>query len=90
VEALEQGLGCLHVLKGSTLGARFIAKHIENELHLATGSGAAFFNAYGESTSERWNSFRSFVIANVTVEGREEVRTAARPANLKLAHLQLR
>ena len=78
VESFVQGLGCLYVLEGSTLGARVISRHLKDKLHLADGSGASFFNAYGDSVGQRWNDFRSFATARVITEDAEEMITAAR------------
>jgi heme oxygenase len=77
VDTFQRGLGCLYVMEGSTLGARIISRRLEEHLQLADGSGASFFNAYGASTGQNWNAFRSFVIARVTVEDTTEIVSAA-------------
>ena len=77
-DSFHKGLGCLYVLEGSTLGARFISAHLEKELQLDSHSGASFFSAYGDSVGLRWNAFRSFVTASVSEENSTEVVTAAR------------
>ena len=78
VDNFLQGLGCLYVLEGSTLGARVISRHIGAKLRLSEGLGASFFNAYGESVGHRWNDFRTFVTARVSTEDAEEMIAAAR------------
>ena len=78
VDSFLQGLGCLYVLEGSTLGARVISRRIGDKFALAEGSGASFFNAYGESVGHRWNDFRNFVTARVATADAEEMITTAR------------
>jgi heme oxygenase len=77
VDTFQQGIGCLYVMEGSTLGARIISRRLEMHLKLMDGAGASFFNAYGASTGRNWNAFRSFVVARVTVEDTDEIVTAA-------------
>ena len=77
IGTFPSALGCLYVLEGSTLGARIISRRIASHLNLLEHSGAAFFNAYGDSTGRRWSEFRLFVTANVSVEESTEVVNAA-------------
>jgi heme oxygenase len=53
-----QAFGCLYVMEGSTLGGKFIARQLHNQLGLTPSSGAAFFNGYGEETGLRWKTFQ--------------------------------
>jgi heme oxygenase (biliverdin-IX-beta and delta-forming) len=78
VDTFPRGIGCLYVLEGSTLGSRFIARQLEESLQLRESSGAAFFNAYGESVARRWLAFKSFATARVRTEEADEVVKAAR------------
>lgn len=78
VESFVQGLGCLYVMEGSTLGARVISRQLQNKLNLDGDSGASFFNAYGDLVGKRWSDFSSFVTARVNSEDAEEMITAAR------------
>jgi heme oxygenase (biliverdin-IX-beta and delta-forming) len=77
IGTLPSALGCLYVLEGSTLGARIISRRLESHLKLREGSGAVFFNAYGDATGRRWSEFRLFVTANVTLDQSEETVNAA-------------
>lgn len=79
-----RALGCLYVLEGSTLGARYIAKHIRERLDIHEGSGGSFFNAYGAAVGERWSAFRTFVMSHVDSGGEEELVSAARDTFLRL------
>lgn len=54
-----EAFGCLYVLEGSTLGGRFIYKHLEKTLHLSAGGGASFFYGYGADTADKWKKFKS-------------------------------
>ena len=73
------GLGCMYVLEGSTLGSRFIAKHISARFNFRYGSGGSFFNAYEAAVGERWSAFRTFVVSQAGTTGlQEELVGAAR------------
>lgn len=78
LHTFAQGLGCLYVLEGSTLGARIISRRLEDKLQLREGSGASFFNAYGGLVGARWKDFKHFVSVKVKPEHTDEVVTAAR------------
>jgi heme oxygenase len=78
VDTFLRGLGCLYVLEGSTLGSRFIARRLEESLHLQSATGASFFNSYGESVGRRWTEFRSFVAERVKPEDGDEIVSSAR------------
>lgn len=75
-----QALGCLYVLEGSTLGARYISRRLESRLLITEACGGAFFHAYGDSAAERWRAFRRFVHASIDRSNEEEAVHAARDA----------
>jgi heme oxygenase len=52
-----QGLGCLYVVEGSTLGGQVITRQLQKSLGLSSESGVAFFNGYGAETGARWKTF---------------------------------
>jgi len=52
-----EGLGCLYVVEGSTLGGQVIKRQLQKSLGLSAGSGVAFFSGYGAETAARWKSF---------------------------------
>ena len=53
--AFEAGfLGAMYVMEGSTLGGRFLARHVEGVLGLEPGRGDAYFQGHGESTGALW------------------------------------
>jgi len=78
LDTFLQGLGCLYVLEGSTLGSRIISRRLKEVLHLSEESGASFFNAYGGSVGTRWMEFKRFVSASVKPEDADDVVKAAR------------
>jgi heme oxygenase len=78
LDTFLQGLGCLYVLEGSTLGAQVISRRLKDELQLGERSGASFFNAYGGLTGERWMEFKRFVSASIKPEQADAVVGAAR------------
>lgn len=54
-------LGAMYVTEGSTLGGRYISRHIEQKLGLQNGHGYSFFVGYGEQTGRMWQKFSSIV-----------------------------
>jgi heme oxygenase len=78
LDTFLQGLGCLYVLEGSTLGSQIISRRLKEKLHISGGSGASFFNAYGASTGARWMEFKRFVSASVRPQQADNVVDAAR------------
>lgn len=54
-------LGAMYVTEGSTLGGRFLSRHIESTLGLSNNAGYSFFNAYGAQTGARWKEFGNIV-----------------------------
>jgi heme oxygenase len=78
LDSVPRALGCLYVLEGSTLGARFISKRLAEHLNLREGSGASFFNAYGDSSGRRWLEFKSFISTHAEPQHTEEIVAAAR------------
>lgn len=47
-------LGALYVMEGSTLGGRFLAKHVASVLGLSQGEATAYFEGHGASTGAMW------------------------------------
>ncbi|BAN23305.1 biliverdin-producing heme oxygenase [Caballeronia insecticola] len=55
---LGGAFGSMYVMEGSTLGGRFIAPHVAQQLDLPPGIGNAYFNGYGARTGSMWKAFR--------------------------------
>ena len=70
-------LGAFYVMEGSTLGGRFIAKHVERVLKLEPGQGDAYFRGHGEGTGSLWKETTA-AIAAVPEDQAEIVIGAAR------------
>jgi heme oxygenase len=60
ITQLGQLVGVLYVIEGSTLGAQFISRHLQEHHGLGDGGGARFFTGYGENTQLRWQEFIEF------------------------------
>ena len=73
LHTFNQGLGCMYVLEGSTLGSKFIARRLAEHLGIDRISGAAFFNAYGEATGARWAAFRDFLTSYADGSSEDEL-----------------
>jgi heme oxygenase (biliverdin-IX-beta and delta-forming) len=78
LDTFLQGLGCLYVLEGSTLGSQIISRCLKDKLQLGERTGSSFFNAYGGLTGARWSEFKGFVSASVKFEDADNVVEAAR------------
>lgn len=64
-----EGLGCLYVLEGSTLGGQVIRRHLAAQLDISPSTGGAFFNGHGAATGAFW---RAFVDHLATVDSADE------------------
>jgi len=54
---LEDTLGYLYVIEGSTLGAQVITRMLQKKLGLTARTGGKFFYGYGHSTKIMWDKF---------------------------------
>jgi heme oxygenase (biliverdin-IX-beta and delta-forming) len=57
LSSLGEGLGCLYVIEGSTLGGRIIYERVKARLGFDADHGARYFFGYGADTAEMWASF---------------------------------
>lgn len=65
--SIAQAMGIMYVLEGSTLGGKFLYKHINKTLGLDSVNGASYFWGYGPQTGSKWNTFIS-VMANYAID----------------------
>lgn len=70
-------MGTFYVMEGSTLGGRFIARYVEEQLGFAPGEGDAYFQGHGEATGGMWREFRQSIAA-IPDRWEPEVIAAAR------------
>lgn len=56
---VAEALGIMYVLEGSTLGGRFLYKHIHEVLGFTPENGASYFWGYGAQTGNLWKTFIS-------------------------------
>jgi heme oxygenase len=61
LQSVSQGIGCMYVLEGSTLGGQIILRHLTQSLGLTAENGGAFFACYGAELGSRWKQFRAQV-----------------------------
>jgi heme oxygenase len=54
---LDRAMGCAYVLEGSTLGGRYISRHVQ--ARLGREMPREFLECYGSKTGERWRAFRA-------------------------------
>ena len=57
VSNVAQAMGIMYVLEGSTLGVKFLYKHINEVLKLDEKNGASYFWGYGQRTGLLWKTF---------------------------------
>jgi heme oxygenase len=55
---LHEKVGIIYVLQGSSLGGRFIAKHIAQKLNLDQSSGLEFYLS-SQTVLENWKNFKN-------------------------------
>lgn len=67
ISSVAEAMGVMYVLEGSTLGGKFLYKHINKALGLNAENGASYFWGYGQHTGPLWNSFIS-LLSNYAVE----------------------
>lgn len=72
LETVAQGLGCLYVLEGSTLGGKFITAHLKKVLALDETRGCAFFNSYGADVGRMWSRFMGVLTNHCEMHGDDE------------------
>lgn len=70
-------LGALYVMEGSTLGGRYIARHVEEALRIEPGQGDAYFRGHEEQTGALWRETTA-TLAAVPDELTEIVIAAAK------------
>lgn len=70
-------LGALYVMEGSTLGGRFLARHVAGVLHLQPGEGTAYFEGHGQATGALWREVME-KLSEVPPEAASTVIAAAR------------
>jgi heme oxygenase len=57
LENVDDGLGCLYVLEGSTLGGPLIAREVQTRFGVEEKTGGRFFHGYGSQTGVKWREF---------------------------------
>jgi heme oxygenase (biliverdin-IX-beta and delta-forming) len=57
ISNLVQAIGCLYVIRGSTLGGRVIGQRLKNQLGITAANGGAFYFSYGEHVLTKWTDF---------------------------------
>lgn len=60
-ENTAQLLGTAYVMEGSSLGGRYISRHLQERFKWTADSGACYFNGYAENTAQLWKHFCSFI-----------------------------
>lgn len=65
-DTLDQLLGALYVIEGSSLGGQIIYRQIQHHLHLDHTTGAAFFYGDGGLTGDAWKQFLTILQQHVT------------------------
>lgn len=75
--SLAEFVGAMYVIEGSTLGGQYIARHVEEVLHLTSGFGNRYFLGYRDKTGAMWQQFRQ-IVASVPDSDSDCVVGAAR------------
>lgn len=67
------GLGCLYVVEGATLGGTLLAREVATRLGRGAGSGARFLDGYGADRGRMWRTFTA-ALARYPASPRERRR----------------
>lgn len=64
ISTLEEALGAMYVLEGSTLGGMYIYKALQRNPNLEKENISEFnyYNCYGEATRDRWAKFQEVLV----------------------------
>jgi heme oxygenase len=57
IATLDDVLGVMYVLEGSTLGGVLLARHFEKSLGVGPDTGGAFWDFYGEKLRDNWTRY---------------------------------
>jgi len=76
IDSVEQAIGALYVLEGSTLGGRIIAGMLKEKL--GANLPTTWFNGYGEENSRMWQSYKDFLDQPRTPEQHAAILEAAK------------
>jgi heme oxygenase len=55
--SMEDALGCMYVLEGSTLGGQFIYRELLSRFGITPETGSKFFYGYGAQSGAMWKQF---------------------------------
>lgn len=58
-KSLEDLLGLIYVIEGSTLGGQVLSQHFQKKFALAQNGGLSFFSGYGPQTMNKWKETKS-------------------------------
>jgi heme oxygenase len=62
INSVEEALGALYVLEGSTLGGMYIYKALQRNPNLEGIEDFHYYNCYGEATRDRWAIFQDTLL----------------------------
>jgi len=71
-------LGSMYVMEGSTLGGQFIARHVQQVLHLQDGVGTLYFRSHGDHTGSMWKQFCEVLTQKIPEDQTETVISSAK------------
>ena len=75
----SEALGALYVLEGSTLGARYLLRHLAP---LGIADASSYFRSYGEELGAMWQKLRALLAAHDSNQSRTLVQSALRTFEL--------
>ncbi len=78
LSGVNDALGALYVLEGSTLGGQYVHRQLEANLPEVLARAHGFLTCYGTRTGAMWTSFRKSVSAHVSHAEHDQVVHAAR------------
>lgn len=79
ISNLNQALGAMYVIEGSTLGGSIIIKTLKRNDNLESIESFNYYGCYGEEVRNKWMEFQSILIDNAkTTDDENEIVEAAK------------
>ncbi len=76
MQALQQALGCLYVLEGSTLGGQVVTRYLAGVPSMEDVTWFSFFSSYGAEVGPMWQEFGEFLTVHARGDDEAIVRAA--------------
>jgi heme oxygenase len=73
MQTMEQALGALYVMEGSTLGGQIQARQLKKIFDFEPENGAAYFSSYGANVGVMWKDFCMALVQGANNDEEKEI-----------------